>query len=349
MSIDWKRYLLNSDISEASKKMYISQIDCLIESTKQPIEWIMSHPVEVLSAMEREDYSESMKKNRISSICSLFKHWDEAASEFPEERTAWANAQKSMNKQSMERTLTGDPSEREILNWVPWKKVLATESVLRKTECGSWRHLLLAMYTHIEPMRGDFGHVKIYTSEPPACETEQNNYLYLAPAQGQSRICLNEYKTSRKYGQFSRTIPESLVFIMTQSLREDPRDYLFVDVHGAPYAKKNSFVKFANRMLYSIFGKHMTISLLRHSFISAIDFNKSNAGDLMNVSRNMQHSIEMQQYYRRNVPEMQVALRDDRETRRAERRAKKKEKQRRETVHQPRPYTDHEGHRVYYV
>jgi hypothetical protein len=361
MSIDWKRYILDSDISDASKKMYVSQLTLLLDETKQPIEWILSHPKDVLAMMDQGEFSDGMKKNRISSVCSLFKHWEEAAREFSNERTAWAEAQKTLNKQNIERTLTGDPSEREIVNWVPWRKVLDAESMLRKTECGSWRHLLLSMYTHIEPMRGDFGNVRLYTTEPPSCETSAGNYMYLSPTAGQSRICLNEYKTSKKYGQFSRSIPESLVFIIRASLRAEPRKYLFVNTNGQPYDKKNSFVKFANRMLYSIFHKHMSISLLRHSFITAIDFNKSNAGDLHQVSRNMQHSMEMQQYYRRNVPELNVSLedtparaqqpiplrdREDREDREARRERRERRRKRRESR---RSYINEDGAKIYYV
>jgi hypothetical protein len=307
MSVDWRAYITGSDISDVSKKMYISQIHILLEEFKKPIEWIISHPEAVYNQMKENNLSVSTLRNRVSAVCSLLKHWKAAGDEFKRERDCWCEYQKELNQKNTDRVLNGDPTEREITNWVPWKKVLAVESELRKTEFGSLRHLVLAMYTHMEPMRGDFGNVKIYTTPPPACETESGNYLFLSTEPNKSTLCLNEYKTSKRYGQYSRTIPESLVAVIRASLRDDPREYLFISVDGTPYAKKNSYVKFANRMLYSIFGKHMSITLLRHAFISAIDFNASKAGDLMSVAKNMQHSIGMQQYYRRDVPELHVS------------------------------------------
>jgi hypothetical protein len=338
MSVDWKSYIQSAEISEVSKKMYISQIDILLEDMKKPIEWIISHPDDVYNYMKAKNLSVSTIRNRVSAICSLLKHWKAAGDEFQRERDQWAAYQKDLNKKNTERVLSGDPTEREIVNWIPWKKILAIESSLRRTEFGSLRHLVLAMYTHMEPMRGDFGHVKLYSSTPP--EDTPGNYLVLSREPHQTVLYLSEYKTSKRYGTYSRTLPESLVAVIRASLRDDPREYLFVASDGTPYEKKNSFVKFANRMLYSIFGKHMSITLLRHAFISAIDFNASNAGDLMNVAKNMQHSIEMQQYYRRQVPELDVVAdaghtrehesREERRARRERRRERRRLREQRE-------------------
>lgn len=318
--------------------MYISQIDILLEELKKPVEWLISHPDDVYKYMQAKNLSDSTIRNRVSAICSLLKHWKAAGDEFQKEKDQWAVYQKDLNKKNTERVLSGDPTEREIVNWIPWKKILAIESSLRRTEFGSLRHLVLAMYTHMEPMRGDFGHVKLYSSTPP--EGTPGNYLVLSREPHKTVLYLAEYKTSKRYGTYSRTLPESLVAVIRASLRDDPREYLFVSCDGKPYEKKNSFVKFANRMLYSIFGKHMSITLLRHAFISAIDFNASNAGDLMNVAKNMQHSIEMQQYYRRQVPELDVVVdpvnrKRDHETR-EERRARRERRRERRRLREQR-------------
>jgi len=349
-TVDWKHYILSSDVSELSKKMYISQIDKIIEEMGQPIEWVISHPAQVYERIRASGSSVSSMRNRISAICSLLKHWPSAGDEFKAERDTWCEYQKKLNNKNIERAMTGQPSEREVVNWVPWRRVLSTEEYLRTSEFGSLRHLVLAMYTHMEPMRGDFGNVRIYTNSPPDCESKDvGNYIFLSPHMGKSTICLNEYKTAKRYGQFNRVLPDSLVAVIRASLQNDPRSYLFLSVSGEPYTKKNSYIKFANRILYSIFGKHMSITLLRHAFISAIDFNASSAGDLMNVSKNMQHSIGMQQYYRRSVPEMQVTLKKDSDTAPTEALRKVKKKKRR--TESPRRHTTSEAstHRIIFI
>lgn len=166
MTIEWQRYIENSDISDSSKRLYISQLNCFLKDLDKPIEWVVSHPKECIAFLEQQGLSDTSRRNRVSSVCSLLKHWREASREFETERDIWSNEQSSLNQRCIDRTLTGTPSEREVVNWVPWKKVLEKEAFLRKTECGSWHHLLLAMYTHIEPMRGDFGNVKLFIDTP---------------------------------------------------------------------------------------------------------------------------------------------------------------------------------------
>lgn len=305
--IDWKSYIDRSSLSDASKKMYKIQIDRMIEQTQKPLEWMLSHPREMLRIIQSGGYTLSTQRNRVSAICALLKHWPEAGAEFSQERDAWSAIQKELNKQNMERVLTGNPTEREIVNWVPWTKVIEAERHLRTTEYASWNHLMLAMYTHIEPIRADYGNVKLYFSEPvPDCT--ETNFMLVSTTKGKSFLCLNKYKTANRYGRFKRDLPESLVSIIRESVRQEPRDFLFMSTEGKPYTNKASFGKYANRVFHQIFKKHMTISLLRHSFISAIDYNSSRAKDLIAVSKNMQHSLGMQQYYRRSVPELEVAL-----------------------------------------
>ncbi|MGA1564270.1 MAG: hypothetical protein ACO35C_06645 [Pontimonas sp.] len=326
MTGSWQQFLRDSNLSEQTQNLYISQIQKIIDETERPVEWILSHPEETIRMFD--NLSESVKRNRLCAICSLFKHWPQAQSVLEEERARWCELHKTFTKRSAERIVNANATEREVVNWVPWKQVLKTEELLGKTEYASQRHLLLAMYTHIEPVRGDYGNVRIYMEEPqePSCDDEKENYIHLSASPGRSTLCLNRYKTCRKYGRFSRTIPDSLVAIVRKSLFDQPRDYLFVNTAGEPYTLNNSFVKFANRIFYGIFNKHMTISLLRHSFISAIDFNQSRPADLVQVSKNMMHSMAMQQFYRREIPEMEIALQSDDPERKKKKKKKKKKR-----------------------
>lgn len=362
MTVYWKETIQNTDLSEKTKALYVGQIEKLLQETGKPIEWILAHPDETIRALDETDYSLPTKRNRVSSICSLFKYWGDASGELSPEREKWCAAQKRMNHESMVRILEGNPSTREIINWVPWNKVLRMERFLRKTEFASPKHLLLAMYTHIEPMRSDFGHVAILTAKPEQCDSSMN-WVFLSTVPHQSTICLNKYKTHNKYGTFTRILPESLVTILRANLAQHPRKYLFVTTSNMPYTKNNSFTKYANRTLYQIFGKHLSISLLRHSFISAIDYNRSTPGDLVSVSKNMMHSLSMQQMYRRSIPELSISLEGDAQAgdasrpegvdeRKEERREKKKKKTRRRRRRRESP-TDpvYEGHggRVLFV
>jgi integrase len=144
----------------------------------------------------------------------------------------------------------------------------------------------------MEPVRADYGNVALVDRPLPG-----GNYIVMPT----HTLVLNEYKTKTKYGTFHRNVPQELMDIIRLSLQRHPRQYLFVDESGRPYELQNSYTKFANRLLKNIFGKSVTISLLRHSFISGIDFNRTTPAQLMEISHNMMHSMVMQQLYRRQV------------------------------------------------
>ena len=149
-------------------------------------------------------------------------------------------------------------------------------------------------------LRQDFGNIRVLRGRPAIPKAyEQHNYIVILPNGSDGELTLNKYKTSSKYKTLTRQIPDKLIRVILASLRKQPRDYLFVDDRGLPYTKKNSYTKYSNRILQKIFNKRVTVSTLRHSFISSIDFNASTPRDLFEKSRNMAHSIAMQQLYRK--------------------------------------------------
>lgn len=184
---------------------------------------------------------------------------------------------------------------------MPWEDIVKKELELRKTSYGSFEHLVLAMYTLLGgpgritgcPLRSDFAHVKLCQKEPPVMNEESYLNMY------EGKLVIKDHKTSGTYGALIREVPRELLKIIEESVKMEPRDYLFVDsVHHQPY-KKNSFTKQVNRTLQYLFGKPLTIRLLRQSFISSLNFSELTPGEIRRVSKNMAHSVGMQQGYRR--------------------------------------------------
>ena len=62
--------------------------------------------------------------------------------------------------------MSAELTERERVSWVDWSEVVAAERELRETEYASWDHLMLAMYSLIEPVRQNFGNVALLESDP---------------------------------------------------------------------------------------------------------------------------------------------------------------------------------------
>ena len=298
------RAIQDSSLSQNSKVHYIRHLKKLVGLANKPLADIIKDPTGSVAMINGFEGSTATKKAMIAGVCALLKHDEELASEFGDVVEKWSVAMKSVNKIERERVSTMQPSERELTNWVNWTDVVNREKQISKLEYGSDRHLILALYTLIEPVRCDFGNVALFIGEKPDRESLNErgiNYMRLSRKKGKSYLVLNKYKTCKKYGCYSRYLPDSLVNVIIANLEKSPRKYLIVSTAGTPYEKRNSYTKYANSILADIFGKNITVSLLRHSYISNLDFNELSPKDLQRISKNMQHSVGMQQLYRRRV------------------------------------------------
>lgn len=289
-------------VAPSTKKLYLTNLRSLLAlyGTNANLERVIQQPKETFALLSRKYDNMQTRKALVAAVKALFKYVPNMSVKYPEAQAAWHEIFKTLDHTIFNTVATAEPTQRERENWVPWEKVLEKRDSLARMEYGSVKHLLLSMYTMIEPLRGDYGNVRLFYGSSQV-QPEEKNYIILPP--GTPELVLNEYKTSEKYGEFRRSLPIDLVKIILRSLAVDPRNHLFVDDFGRPYEKKNSFVKFTNRVLHKIFGKNFTIRMLRHSFISSLDFNERTPAELIKHSHNMLHSVAQQQLYRRKVDE----------------------------------------------
>jgi hypothetical protein len=297
----WVRAILDTDLSAATKDQYVRNLSVLQKlSDRRPLEDLIKYPRAAYARIESAYSNDQTKKAMVSAIKGVFKHVPGLKEQYPQSFEEWNSRFKTLDKLIFDRLATAEPTDRERANWVPWNDVVAKERELAYSRYGSPDHLMLAMYTLIEPLRADFGVIKILEKHPPSTDQGTSNFIVMQPT-GSGQLILNAYKTSKKYGRFEREIPDSLLNIIRASLSTQPRAYLFVDDQGKPYVIKNSYIRYANRTFAKIFGKNLTIRLLRHAFISNLNFNTSTPATLIGHSKMMLHSLGMQQMYRRHV------------------------------------------------
>lgn len=287
-------------LSANSKGQYIERLSTLSKAMGKSPDYFVNHPKTVAEFVQAKYTCPLTQRSFIVAIKALFHHNPELKMSHARQFSAYGLFQNAMSQEVHQRYMNAEPSEKERQNWVPWPEVVAKERELASTEYGSTNHLLLAMYCLIEPLRQDYGAVRILVDQRPA-PFAKGNYLVISKDASQGTLILNDYKTAKSYGAFERTLPANLMGVIRQSLIRQPRAYLFVDDSGDAYASKNSYSKFSNRILKRLFGKSFTVSMMRHSHISNIDFNASTPGQLMQTSKNMAHSLAMQQMYRRKV------------------------------------------------
>jgi hypothetical protein len=290
--------IADADISKESKRQYLRSLETLKRMTGGSFEEIVRSPKTVYARIEKDYENNHTRKALVNSVKALFRHVGGLKDAAPNAFETWHKKYTELERVIADKEMSMELTNREKEAWVPWADVVHREQQLATEDFGSFDHLLLAMYCLIEPLRQDFGNVRIFRASPAYPQTyEKHNYMVIQPTSGE--LVLNKYKTSRKYKTLLRPIPEGLLRIIHASLRTCPREYLFIDDRGLPYVKKNSYTKYSNRILQKLFGKRVTVSTLRHSYISSIDFNASTPRDLFQASRNMGHSIATQQLYRR--------------------------------------------------
>ena len=156
---------------------------------------------------------------------------------------------------------------------------------------GSIHKLLIGLYTHIPPVRADYYATQIlpFGSTP----TEPN---YIFHSSDKSRLVITDFKTNKSYKEISHDLPAELHRQLALSLAASPRTYLFVNKNGEPFTR-NGFTKWATEQLFQISKKGLTITILRHIYISSLDLN-SPPVLLLEIGKKMGHQLSQQMLYK---------------------------------------------------
>jgi hypothetical protein len=169
---------------------------------------------------------------------------------------------------------------------------------------GSTHKLLLGFYTHIPPVRADYFATQII---PFGVIPDEPNYIHHSAEK--SHLVITDFKTSRLYKKIIHDLPEELHIQLVESLKTTPRKYLFVNKFGEPF-NRYTFSHWANQQLETIFKKGLTLTMLRHIFISTIDFNQSTPEQLQKIGNQMGHNVSQQLLYKWKINANQIIEED---------------------------------------
>lgn len=287
---DLNRAIDAAPLTDASKRNYKERISFLEKTFNVPMLTIMLDPKTYIARIRETYDKETTRKNYMTIVLSLFRHMDKVRHDNYQLYKLWKDAFSDADKKVEERYKQNAPTEKQTAGYVPFKDITAMRDALPN---GSMDRLVLAMYTHIPPLRADFGNVRLYRSVPAKPSL---NYIHIH--RGGCKLVLTEYKTSGTHGKFEKVLPPPLCADIHGSLTEKPRDYLFVKRSGDPYENANAYTRFINKTLQRLFKKPLTISLIRHSFISTLDFNTLTIAEKEAIANDMLHTTRLQDQYR---------------------------------------------------
>jgi hypothetical protein len=283
--------IIQAELSAISKRVYLERWKVLLQEIKRDIYHILTHPDEYIPWFQQRFQSKATLKSYFSAVMAVFRHNPGLRDQEKESRTKWFEAFTKVNDEIEERYRNNEPTEKQKEVYVPFSDIVKARDTL---ESGSDERLLLSFYTYLPPLRCDFNRVRIYRATVPLNNME-NNYIVLQPSA--SYLVLQEFKTQKHFSDYKKELPDDLVKELRKNLEKHPRDYLFTDRSGNPYLAK-SYIQWANRVFAKALGKRMTISMVRHSFINSLDFNKLTIAEKEQIAKDMAHSVGTQDRYR---------------------------------------------------
>jgi len=280
----------NADLSVVTKRTYLERLRYMIQDTKTDLYTILTNPKKYLDWIRNHSTSLQTQKSYISAILAVFKHTPDIKKTEQKHYYEWYQGFKEIHQQIDQKYKLNQPTEKQQQAYVPYADIIRKRDELEK---GSRERLLLAMYTYLPPLRSDFNKIYIYENKPSSYD--HKNYIRLFDTT--PKMILNEYKTVTKNDSFEKDLPSELVEEIKDSLKNEPREWLFMDREKKPY-KENSYNRWVNRTLQKLFNKPLTISLIRHSYINSLDFNKMTIVEKELIAKDMAHTVNTQDRYR---------------------------------------------------
>lgn len=282
------------DLADKSKKQYKRNLDNLVQISGLHDCWsaILAHKSTIEKMADRYPAKFASQHAMVSVVLAVFRYTPGLKDAYPKVHLAWSACLLDVKKPLDERVMTAQPTERQALGWVPLSQIIEKRHTL---PVGSPERLLLGMYVDIAPRRNDYANLKLYHS-PPLSGTKGN---YLVLGKEKVTLTLTEYKTSKIYHAVSEVLPDTLVADIKASLLLRPRDVLFVSTKsGRPYKSEAVFGNWANATLKEVFGKPLTLTMIRHSFITSLKFDEMTPGERTHLATLMGHSRDTQGSYK---------------------------------------------------
>lgn len=281
--------LKKTKLGESSQKQFAKKISQWVQYTPDKIlNTLISNPEQSIKYLEETPKIKHSASNHhlyISAIVGYLTHIYPTNSNLEK----WKQIQKKNWEPLSEHYLDNKPTELQKDKLISYEELL---TILKTLEKGSFERLLIAFYTLIEPIRADYYATEIINeSEMP----KEENYLILT--ESECNLCVNDFKTKGRHESIKNKLSEELITELRESLKKYPRKYLFVmDDKKTPFTRK-LFSNWACRTLTRILKQPMTLTVLRHIYITHKLQTEKSKEELQEIAKRMGHTRSMQQAY----------------------------------------------------
>ena len=279
-------------LSNSSVKTYLSVLHSLnkvLGKDDEHMETIFNDPASVISVADK--YKITRRKTIMSALTVLTTHEEKVAEVY---RTELYKLIKEYDALMLEQK----KSEKDEANWIDWSDVLKvydemvkdmTPIMKRKVKSDDdvqklQSYVLLSLFVLIAPRRAkDWVDFKIRE-----IDTEKDNYFDAK----QKLLVFNSYKTAKTYGKQTVNVPTKLATILKKWIEVNPSDHLFFGILGKPVSQTG-----IAQWFYKIFGRHVSVNALRHSYLTQFHSTKKSLKSMDSTAKDMGHSIKTSLQY----------------------------------------------------
>lgn len=302
--------LLNKkNLSKNSIVMYIRQLRILNDNKEITNLDFLKDKKKVMEDIKNK--KPNTQRNYLISICSVLKSLvdDENNVQLKKLYDYYFDELMKLSKELKEEQEKNEKSETQKENWIEFKDVQNVlkdmmeevkdynkKTITKQQYDKLLKTMILSLYVLVPPRRNkDYQKMEILKTKK--IPKEQKNYLSLPLNQ----FIFRDYKTAKTEMKKNKDgvvvdIPEELrnIINLYLSVRQKPSPYFLVSYDGEPLESVNAITSILNK----IFGKKISSSILRHSFLThhyGKDLDKLK--EMKNISEKMSHSTAMQQEY----------------------------------------------------
>ena len=305
-------YFTTSHLSDTTINMYTTRInkwrniipeqsiDFIILFPKLSIHRLVSHLKERELQEKKTICTLTNLRNYITSIIAILRYSPHIAPRIQNRvdyHSTWTTLRNQIAKPMHDRQIQERPTEKQEKRG--GSKLTFADLVAKRDEgdLSMYQRLLLAMYTIIYPVRADY-----YSTEIIQGDADPKHPNYIRIRDSTTELVIRDFKTARFFPVIHYLqVPKELHDIITESLKEKPRLFLFESSDGNTYTR-NRFSQWASATLESIFGVELNLTMLRHHFISSLSMDMP-LEELQRIGNLMGHSIARQRLYKWRRPE----------------------------------------------
>jgi len=248
----------------------------------------LSDPKQVVQYIQDKNIATTTKKGYLSAIINKSKN--DGIPVPPSYSSLMATYMKEMNKKADSQMLT----IRQEANFMPWKDLLAIQadyaSKVRLDDFQDLRDfLIISLYTLNDPVRADYGDMKVYPWKAPKDAT--GNYLVWGTRV--RKFVFNDYKTSSKMGKVEIPVsaPLQKVIIQWFGLNHN-MEWLMGEEKSA-----NWLTCKVRDIMKRLTGKEVGINIFRHARITDHLGGQKSIASKKPLAMNMLHSMAVQEKY----------------------------------------------------